>query len=144
MDKKVLCATDGSHASMKAVAYSVDLAHRLKIPLTFLVVHPVEEGSVMDPVRSWDGNIMDAVDWQVHKDLVDAQSVAKKAGLTQITLAAVGSHNIPEAIVKYASAHEIEHIVVGSTGRSEVAKLLLGSVASRVVSLAHCPVTVVR
>ena len=144
MDEQLLCATDGSHVSQKAVAYCVSLAERLQIPITFLVVHPVENVSSMDPVRSWDGNVIEAMDWQVHKDLADAQAAAKEAGLTQVTLAAVGSHEVADAIVRYAKAHDIDHIVVGSTGRSGVAKLLLGSVASRVVILAHCPVTVVR
>ncbi|MDE3022138.1 MAG: universal stress protein [Pseudomonadota bacterium] len=144
MDKQLLCATDGSHVSQKAVNYAVGLAHRLQVPITFLVVHPVEDDSSMDPVRSWDGNVIEAMDWQVHKDLADAQSIAREAGLTQVTLAAIGSHEVAEAIVKYAEGHGLDHILVGSTGRSGVAKMMLGSVASRVVTLAHCPVTVVR
>ena len=37
-----------------------------------------------------------------------------------------------------------ELIVIGSHGRSGLARLMLGSVAERVVRLAHCPVLVVK
>jgi len=47
-------------------------------------------------------------------------------------------------IVAYAEAHDISHIVMGSHGRSGASRVLLGSVAQRVVRRAPVPVTVVR
>ena len=47
-------------------------------------------------------------------------------------------------IVKYAEKHYIELIVVGTRGKSRFKKLLIGSVASDVVSYAQCPVMVVK
>jgi nucleotide-binding universal stress UspA family protein len=47
-------------------------------------------------------------------------------------------------ILEYAEEKNIDLIVVGTTGRSGFKKLLLGSVASSVVTYAHCPVIVVR
>jgi nucleotide-binding universal stress UspA family protein len=47
-------------------------------------------------------------------------------------------------IVEYAESHQIDLIVVGTRGRTGFSKVLLGSVASRVVEYAHCSVIVVK
>ena len=47
-------------------------------------------------------------------------------------------------IVDYAESHEIDLIVVGTRGRTGFSKVLLGSVASRVVEYAPCSVIVVK
>ena len=49
-----------------------------------------------------------------------------------------------DAIVKYAGAHGIDLIVMGTHGRGAVAQILVGSVAERVVRMAPCPVLTVR
>ncbi|GAB7013987.1 universal stress protein [Halolamina salina] len=48
------------------------------------------------------------------------------------------------AIVDYADEEGVDHIVIGSHGRTGVTRVLLGSVAEKVVRRAPCPVTVVR
>ena len=45
-----------------------------------------------------------------------------------------------EEIVKYATAHNVDLIVMGTHGRGAIAQLLVGSVAERVVRTAPCPV----
>lgn len=47
-------------------------------------------------------------------------------------------------IVEFVEAEEIDHVVMGSNGRTGVARLLLGSVAETVVRRSPVPVTVVR
>ena len=47
-------------------------------------------------------------------------------------------------IIDYAESHNIDLIVVGTKGRSGFSRVLLGSVASKVVTYAHCPVLVVK
>ena len=49
-----------------------------------------------------------------------------------------------EQIARAARARRADLIVIGTHGRTGVAKLFLGSVAGRVVSIAHCPVMTVR
>lgn len=48
-----------------------------------------------------------------------------------------------DAIVTYADDNAIDHIVMGSRGRSGVSRVLLGSVAGTVVQDSSVPVTVV-
>jgi len=47
-------------------------------------------------------------------------------------------------IVEYAETHNVDRIVLGSHGRGAVEKLVLGSVAERVIRESPVPVTVVR
>jgi nucleotide-binding universal stress UspA family protein len=48
------------------------------------------------------------------------------------------------SIVEYAQDQDIDLIVMGTHGRTGMAHLLIGSVAERVVRLAHCPVLTVH
>jgi nucleotide-binding universal stress UspA family protein len=48
------------------------------------------------------------------------------------------------ALVNYADQERADLIVIGTKGRSGISKMLLGSVASGVVTYAPCPVLVVR
>ena len=52
--------------------------------------------------------------------------------------------SVVREIADYAKKNNIDVIVVGSRGMSEFKKMLLGSVASGVVTFAHCPVIVVK
>jgi nucleotide-binding universal stress UspA family protein len=47
-------------------------------------------------------------------------------------------------IVDYAENNNIDLLVIGTRGRSGVRRLLLGSIASGVVTYAHCPVLVIK
>ncbi len=49
-----------------------------------------------------------------------------------------------QRIVEIAREEEVDLVVIGTLGRTGLAHLLLGSVAERVVRLAHCPVLTVR
>jgi nucleotide-binding universal stress UspA family protein len=74
--------------------------------------------------------------------LEQAQSVADEYEVTLETESMVGRPS--REINEFADEHDIDHIVIGSHGRTGVSRVLLGSVAEAVVRRAHCPVTVVR
>ncbi len=48
------------------------------------------------------------------------------------------------AITQYASENKVDLIVLPSHGRTGIQRLLIGSVAERIVRYAHCPVLVLR
>jgi nucleotide-binding universal stress UspA family protein len=54
------------------------------------------------------------------------------------------SASVEAAIVDYTEKNDIDLVVLGTKGYSGIKKLLLGSVASAVLTYAHCPVMVVR
>jgi nucleotide-binding universal stress UspA family protein len=67
---------------------------------------------------------------------------ATEAGVDAQTDTMVGRPT--RAINEYVEAHDVDHVVMGSHGRSGVSRVLLGSVAEGVVRRAPVPVTVVR
>ena len=56
----------------------------------------------------------------------------------------ISSKDIAGGILGFAEENNIDLIVIGTRGRSGFKRLLLGSVASHVVTYAHCPVLVVK
>ena len=55
-----------------------------------------------------------------------------------------GSTSVEATIVDYAEREGVDLIVVGTRGLTGFKRSLLGSVASGVVTYAHCPVMVVK
>jgi nucleotide-binding universal stress UspA family protein len=141
MIRKILCATDGSIASAKAVDVAVDLAAQLGAALAFVTVERVTAETAANSAF-WDSQVLDAAAAQTHRDLASAQASA--AGLTQVQCVTTQGGNVAAAIIDYAERHGFDHIVTGSLGRTGLSRLMLGSVAADVVAKAHCPVTVVR
>jgi nucleotide-binding universal stress UspA family protein len=68
----------------------------------------------------------------------EQQKVLVKTGVIDTPLSVVGG------IVNYSERENADLIVIGTRGRSGLTKLLLGSVASGVVTYAPCPVMVAR
>jgi nucleotide-binding universal stress UspA family protein len=143
MFEKILCATDGSHSSNKAVEYAVEFAKRINGHLTFLTVTLVTAESASHS-HFWDSVMLNAVDAQLQKELRAAALKADLAGFKDISCVAAGGHNIAATIIEYAESNGYDHIITGSVGLTGVARMLLGSIAHSVISKAHCPVIVVR
>jgi len=74
--------------------------------------------------------------------LEQARALIKRSNLNARTYTEVGD---PAAtIVAFAKKHRCAAIVMGTRGQGQVAGLMLGSVAAKVIYLAACPVTVVK
>lgn len=143
MNSKLLCATDGSHSSEKAVDYAIDLARKTGAHLTFFTVNHVTQDDLAHSYF-WDSTMLDAADAQMQVELKAAMAKAKTAGLGDVACATEGGHNIAACIINFSEKNRYDHIITGSVGRTGVARMLLGSIAQDVIVKAHCPVTVVR
>jgi nucleotide-binding universal stress UspA family protein len=55
-----------------------------------------------------------------------------------------GVASAADSIVNYAESKKVDLIVVGTKGRTGLKRLILGSVASGVVTHASCPVLITR
>jgi ethanolamine permease len=143
MSKSILCATDGSKISAKAVDFAISKAKSLKAPLTVLTVERV---SRRDAAKSpfWDSEVLGAADAITRAEFRQVANKAKKAGLRNVKCVTVSSRDIADAIAAYAKKNRFGHIVMGSHGHRGVQRLVLGSIAEAVVAEAHCPVTIVR
>ena len=77
-----------------------------------------------------------------HVDKVKQKAMEKNVRVKTDVI--IGISSIVKEIVEYAEKNKIEMIVIGSRGISGIKKMLLGSVASGIVTYAHCPVLVVK
>ncbi|NGM67845.1 universal stress protein [Natronolimnobius sp. AArcel1] len=74
--------------------------------------------------------------------LEQAREQAAEFGREIDTDSVVGS--VSRSIVDYADETDIDHIVIGSHGRTGASRILLGSVAETVARRSPVPVTIVR
>ena len=77
---------------------------------------------------------------KVTEDLVEQ---AKKAGVT-MEKSVVEGDDVASAIVMVAEQQGGDLVVVGSHGRTGIQKFILGSVASKVLTMSKVPVLIVR
>ncbi len=127
-EKRLLLATDGSSHSEAAAGAAGHLAKQAGLPVT---VVSVVTGSHSEARRR------------------EAEhAVAAKVGRLQAMGVEAEGRVVEgrpdEAIVKAGEAVGADLIVLGSHGRTGLAKALLGSVAERVIGQASCPVLVVK
>lgn len=138
---KILCATDGSVPATRTVAFAIELAQRLSLPISFITV---VDGDAAQSPTVWDSAALLAGSLPPDKSLLTAVEGALKAGLRRIAAVRAPGSDIARTIVDYAEKNSYHHIITGSAGRTGAARLLIGSVAADIVTFAHCPVTVVR
>ena len=143
MPKKILCAVDGSDASDRAAACAVELAMETGAKLTFVHVNTVP----LDRISKrwfWDETLLSAVNAKIRARLANGQKIAANHGLADFRSVVLKSNKVSSAIASYAKEKEFDHIVMGTGVTNDMERLFLGSVATEVVSGAHCPVTIVR
>jgi nucleotide-binding universal stress UspA family protein len=143
--KHVLVATDLSAGSDEALRRASEYARLMDAKLTAL--HVVPDYIRANPLFP-QGSTED-IDTEVDLEKRGLDDLAARVSEVtfrledEVTLAVrIGAADV-EA-VRYAEKHDVDVIVVGATGRTGLSRLLLGSVAERIVRYAHCPVLVAR
>ncbi len=146
MFKHILLATDGSAASEHAAQIAVDMARTHGAKLTSLYV--------VDPypyLGIGESNPLDFQSYMAAADEHAMQAHANVAILCSQSGAPVALQyctteflNTSDGIVHLAKDQAADLIVMGSHGRTGLVKLLLGSVATKVLAAASVPVLVVR
>lgn len=137
MFERILLAVDGSEHSAKAVPVAGDLARRYGGEVVVLHVreHEVTWGADID-VETAD-EARELVDGVV-RELKDVGPNVR-GELVRVPLG-----QTPRAILDIARDEGVGLIVMGTRGLSDWGRLLMGSVAHKVVHLAEVPVLVVR
>jgi nucleotide-binding universal stress UspA family protein len=142
---KILIAIDGSDASMDAADYAICISEQYNAELYALhVIHPADAdlfGSTGEMTTAAYNTIDMNKEAQKYLDKVKLKANEKNI---QIKTEIIASTNTAGGIVDYAEDKDVDLIVVGTRGKSGFKKILLGSVAYKVVTYAHCPVMVVR
>lgn len=117
----------------KQTGATLVIAHVLEEPIPFS-----PEGYVLP--RIYD-ELAQAVRAQGEKKMQTLLAYVRKTGVQARGLLLRGAPH--EAIVRAARSHGAKQIVVGTHGRSGVSRLILGSVAAKVIAAAACPTLVV-
>lgn len=144
MATHVLVPLDGSPQSWAAFDYAVSNYDGGAIT----TLH------VVDPIEGMYGDYDSYYDAQAYERALErgdelgdqARDRADDAGILETTVleSVVETGQPARTILEYVDENDVDHIVIGSHGRSGVARILLGSVAETVIRRAPVPVTVVR
>lgn len=138
----VLLAVDGSEASEQAARMLARLPHPNRLHVT--IARIVELPALPHPFRSAD--LVDKVYRQ--EKFAAAETLARISALFDGDCVHVNNvidrGPVGERIVQIAEDVGADLIVVGSTGRSQIGRMLLGSVSDHVATHARCSVLVVR
>lgn len=142
--KSIVVATDGSKYSLAAVSEAIGVAKRNKSRLTAVAVVPAELAmpTDIDFAAISREKLADQEMQAAEKNAKAVKEAAQKAGVD--AQAFVMSGKPADAIMEIARDKSADLVVVGSHGRAGLDKLLMGSVAERVIVLAPCAVLVVR
>jgi nucleotide-binding universal stress UspA family protein len=140
---RILYATDFSPASRQAFDTAVTMAKALQADLIIVnVIVPI----VTVPDQYISPTTIERLDVQARKWSVQhLERLAirgRKAGV-RVSLTLRDGYPADE-IIRAARDAKSNFIVMGTHGRSGLRRLLLGSVAARVVATASCPVVTVR
>jgi hypothetical protein len=140
----IVVATDGSAYSAAAASEAIGLAKRNGSSLTVISVIPSEVVALTDVGFNIDQReLMDQQEMhEAEKNAKAVKEAAQKEGVP--VKAFVLSGKPAEAIIQTAQEKDADLIVLGSHGRTGLEKLLMGSVAERVIVLSSCPVLVVK
>ena len=140
---KVLLPVDGSECSGRAVDFVIEKmrAREGEVELHLLTVHaPIPYARAVSVIGS------DKVGQYYH----DEGEITLKSARARLDAAKVSyAHHIvvgepAEVIARFAEEKKVDQVVIGTHGRGRIGKLLLGSVASKVVHLTDVPVLLVK
>jgi len=153
MDKqeisKIGVPIDGSKNSMEAANFAVKMAEKYGSELNIIYVVNIDQF-----LQSFGLYRLSYPDF-VKKRLEDAQKEAEQ-WFSEITTKAKQRKvpvktsvidtplSVAAAIINFSEHEKADIIVIGTRGRSGLSKMLLGSVASEVITYSPCPVLVVK
>jgi nucleotide-binding universal stress UspA family protein len=148
MLKHILIATDGSELARKAETVGLTLAEALNAqvtavtatePLDALSTSALGERVLPNPVADHD----EAAAASANRILWGVTEAATRIGIACATLYAKDKYPA-EAILETAKKRGCDLIVIASHGRRGISRMLLGSQATKVVTLSTIPVLVCR
>jgi len=148
MYKNILITTDGSELATQGLSHGLELAKKLNIPVTimtatetwpmFAMVNQAEK-HIANPIEQFEKGVAAAA----QKILSAAEETAKKLGVACECIHVKDRHPA-EGILETATSKGCDLIVMASHGRRGMKKVLLGSVASEVLTHSKVPVLILR
>jgi nucleotide-binding universal stress UspA family protein len=145
--RRITYASDFSAASLAAFPHALRLARLTGAELSILYVLPPPRAPFLDggyiTQEIWD-QIDAAQRVQAAEETDRLVRQAVDAGVRATASIVDGGGDPATEIVRVAGQSKTDLLVLGTHGRTGVSRLMLGSVAARVVATATCPVLTVR
>jgi nucleotide-binding universal stress UspA family protein len=143
MIKKILCPTDFSEGSLEAISFASDIAVHAGAEVYLLHVIPIVPALITDPNFTFTTPEMErSVSSEVQAEL---KTIAEPLVAKGLPVRKFNEHgNAAAEIVRIADREQVDVIVIATYGKTGWRRLVLGSVAEKVVRLATCPVVTVR
>lgn len=143
--RRILHPTDFSRASARAFAKALELAKQNKSEL--ILLHVITPVIPLDAIDAYpDPKTYTALeDLSRRRAEAELERLERKAKQARVKTTKAVLKGAPHAeIVRAAKRYRADLIVLGTHGRTGISKLLMGSVAAKVIALASCPVMTVR
>jgi nucleotide-binding universal stress UspA family protein len=138
---RILVAVDSSDYAMKAFEYAIQLARVVNAKV--FVVHIVQNPAMTADALVSVSELKTSFKKQGSKLLASLSSIAEtKFGMTVETILEEGDPQ--KVILDTAKKFNVNMIVIGSRGLSQIKELLLGSVSHSVIKHADIPILVVK
>ena len=150
MTERVLVAYDGTPQSKDALEFAIEEWGDKELTLLY-VINPVEAGysagvgipsggeEWFEQARADAAELFEEADAEYEGELGHVTAVGKPPQAI-VDVAGGETENVETGEIEGA----FDHLVIGSHGRTGVSRMLLGSVAEKVVRESPVPVTVVR
>ena len=143
MISNILVAVDNSDCSQHALAFARELAKTMHAHLTLVTVVDVSKlVAIAGYETPYPVDAISVMRDDANQVLSDASNACHVDSLTTTDFQCEG--DAVDEILGIAEQQKADMIVLGTHGRSGLARLFLGSVAEGVLRRAHVPVTVVR
>jgi nucleotide-binding universal stress UspA family protein len=141
--RRILCPIDFSDYSRRALDHAIAIARWYEATVTALhVFSPAPVAAFGPGPVVFEPIVLTAVDRD--QLLADTKTFAETGSAPGITIEAVlRGGNTAGEILEQATSMKADLLVIGTHGRSGFDRLLLGSVAERVLRKAGCPVLIV-
>lgn len=146
--KKIMVATDGSPCSGLVAEKGIDLARLSggKVYAVYVVstdyLATINGDTFPMSVDPYWESVHEAWKKQGHEAVDSVKNLGEKNGINVEPVLLEG--NPSEELIRYAEEEEMDIVVMGTLGKTGLDKLLLGSVAEKMVRHSKIPVMVVR
>ena len=134
-NNKLLVPMDGSGSALRALKWAAKAPDAIVIVLTVQPAMPNSRFVSKTMIAEHQRRAADEA-------LAPARALIERLKVDARTYAAIGEPAV--TIVAFAKKHRCTGIVMGTRGQGRIAGLMLGSVATKVLYLATCPVTITK
>ncbi len=145
MFNKVLVCLDGSSLAEQMLPYATEVAKRFGSSMVLLQVLHVPSSLAAASAQGAESVIeeeMRRLAFEARTYLEQVATGLSDAGISVETVTVEGTPG--DAIVEYATTHEVDFIAISTHGRRNIGRLVFGSVADHVIRNSGIPVLSVR